>query len=112
MTSPQNTTVVSQSDISLTCEAIGFPIPSLLWQHEGQDISSNDQKRNVQTNQIMSEIKVASSLLIRRSEFRDRGIYRCLFSNLVGHNEASSVVTVQCMIMFFPKQEFEYTVID
>ena len=97
-TSPQNTTVVSPSDISLNCEAIGFPIQSLLWQHDGQDISSNDQKRNVQTNQIMSEIKVVSSLLIRGSEFKDRGMYRCLVSNLVGHDEASSVVTVQCMI--------------
>ena len=111
-TSPQNTTIVSPSDIALNCEAIGFPIPSLLWQHDGQDISPNDQKQSVQTNQIMSEIKVKSSLLIRRSEFRDRGMYRCLVSNLVGHDEASSVVTVQCMISLLPKQEFECTVGD
>ena len=83
-----------------------------MWQHDGQDISPNDQKQSVQTNQIMSEIKVVSSLLIRRSEFRDRGMYRCLVSNLLGHNEASSVVTIQCMISLLPKQEFEYTVVD
>ena len=103
---------MSPSDIALNCEAIGFPIPSLSWQHDGQDISPNDQKQSVQTNQIMSEIKVKSNLLIRRSEFRDRGMYRCLVSNLLGHNEASSVVTVQCMISLLPKQEFECTVGD
>ena len=111
-TTPQNTIVVSPSDISLNCEAMGFPIPSLLWPHDGQDISPNDKKQNVQTNQKMSEIKVVSRLLIRRSEFKDRGMYRCLVSNLVGHDKASSVVTVQCMISLLPKQEFEYTVGD
>ena len=92
---PQDVTVVSLSNITVQCEAQGYPLPMLTWQHDGQQVVTNEPKQSVFSNQP-DDIQVMSTLLVRMSDFKDRGLYKCVVKNLVGEDQAKATVVVQC----------------
>ena len=76
---PQNITVNETNPVVLSCDASGFPEPSLTWTKDGQVVSQSEQ------------------LNIQRSDRSDTGIYVCTATNGVGQDmTAQAYVTVQC----------------
>ena len=76
---PQNVTVNETNSIVMSCDASGFPTPSLTWTKNGKFVSQLKQ------------------LNIQRSNRSDAGMYVCTASNGVGQDKtAKTYVTVQC----------------
>ena len=76
---PQNATINETNPIVVSCDASGFPTPSLKWTKNGD---------------VVSQLK---QLNIKRSNRRDAGMYVCSASNGVGQDKtAKAYVTVQC----------------
>ncbi|KAJ7384307.1 hypothetical protein OS493_022412 [Desmophyllum pertusum] len=76
---PQNVTVNETNPIVVSCDASGFPAPSITWTKHGQG------------NPVLKELNIHSS---NRS---DTGIYVCTASNGIGQAQRVRVyVTVQC----------------
>ena len=74
----KNTTVTEGNPINLTCHANGFPVPSVVWKKDGQEISS------------------MSVLHIESSQRSDSGRYICIASNTLQKKEMETFVTVNC----------------
>ena len=80
---PQNITVNETNPVVLSCDASGFPEPSLTWTKDGQVVSQSEQ------------------LNIQRSDRSDTGMYVCTARNGVGQDlTARAYVTVQCKFLF------------
>ena len=76
---PQNVTVNETNPIVMSCDASGFPEPSLTW---------------IKNGQVVAKVK---QLNIQRSNRSDAGMYVCTVSNGVGQDKAARVyITVQC----------------
>jgi len=75
---PQNLTVNETNPIAVSCDASGFPEPSVKWKKDGQILSQPKQ------------------LSIQTSDRSDTGLYVCTASNGVGQDKtAQAYVTVQ-----------------
>jgi len=80
---PQNLTVNETNPIAVSCDASGFPEPSVKWKKDGQILSQPKQ------------------LSIQTSDRSDTGLYVCTASNGVGQDKtAQAYVTVQCKSTF------------
>ena len=80
---PQNVKVNKTNSISLSCDASGFPAPSITWTKSGQTLSNTAQ------------------LYISSSDKSDAGEYTCTASNGVGQPKtAKAYVIVQCKSKF------------
>ena len=76
---PQNVTVNETNPIVMSCDASGFPTPSLTW---------------IKNGQVVSQLK---QLNIQSSSRSDAGIYMCNASNGLGQDKtAKAYITVQC----------------
>ena len=77
--SPKDITVNETNTIAVSCDASGFPKPSLTWTKNGQ---------------VVSKLK---QLNIQSSNRSDAGMYVCTASNGVGQDKTAQVyITVQC----------------
>ena len=76
---PQNVTVNETNPIVVSCDASGFPTPSISW------------KKYVQGTAVLKDPNT------QRSSRRDAGMYVCTASNGVGQDKTAKVyATVQC----------------
>uniref|UniRef100_A0A3P9M5Z2 Hemicentin 1 n=1 Tax=Oryzias latipes TaxID=8090 RepID=A0A3P9M5Z2_ORYLA len=79
---PQNQTFMVGDDVRIQCSASGYPSPRLVWTHNDMFIVASSYRM---TND--------GALIIRNSERKDGGVYRCLASNQAGTDTASSILT-------------------
>ena len=85
---PQNVTVNETNPIVVSCDASGFPKPSVTWTKHGQVVSKLNQLNN------------------QRSNRNDAGMYVCTASNGVGQDKTAKVyVTVQCKSLSYHTAE-------
>ncbi|XP_078366166.1 uncharacterized protein LOC144650378 isoform X2 [Oculina patagonica] len=77
---PSPVTVQEKKNVTLPCEAIGFPQPVITWSKNGHVIEEMEQKKG--------------HLALKDIQFEDRGIYTCTAENLLGRVELSVNVTV------------------
>ncbi|XP_036834633.1 hemicentin-1 isoform X2 [Oncorhynchus mykiss] len=73
--SPENVTVVVNNFVSLTCEATGFPPPSLSWVKDRGPVQAN-------TNALI--MPGGRTLQILRAKMSDGGMYSCVAMNPAG----------------------------
>ena len=87
-THPSNVTKAEGENVTLHCNATGYPLPTLSWTKDGSDISNNSR---------ISFSADKKQLAITKANRVDRGAYRCVANNSLG-NDASmaAVVDVQC----------------
>ncbi|XP_055304959.1 basement membrane-specific heparan sulfate proteoglycan core protein isoform X6 [Sitodiplosis mosellana] len=75
-------TVVQGSDFSLTCEASGYPYPTVVWAKIHEDLASNCQQ-------------IGNILKIINAQPHNRGIYQCTVTSNGQSTETSTVIDIE-----------------
>ena len=76
-----NATLLNNS-IILSCNASGFPVPTISWLHDGFIINESDPKFNI-VSQYIGERSVLSIFQLNASNVNDSGKYVCSASNSI-----------------------------
>nr|XP_045611137.1 Down syndrome cell adhesion molecule-like protein Dscam2 isoform X3 [Procambarus clarkii] len=76
------------TDVSIFCEAQGFPVPSVRW----FKFSENARKSPVELGDRVKQ--VGGTLIIREAKVDDSGKYLCVVNNSVGGESVETVLTV------------------
>ena len=86
-------TVISRSgsDVSMSCTAVGSPLPTISWTHEGTVVSSSESV-SIVSSQTGSE--ATSRLTLSGVDVSDAGSYSCVSSNPVGSDSSSVDIEV------------------
>ena len=76
-------TVKEKETVTLPCEANSFPQPVITW-YKDERLIEEDRKHFGKND-----------LILKESEFKDRGFFTCKAENLLGIAEVSTNVTVK-----------------
>ncbi|XP_044107539.1 immunoglobulin superfamily member 10 [Neovison vison] len=82
-------TVPANSDAFLPCEAVGNPLPTILWTRVSSGFDLSKRKQNSRF-QVLSN----GTLAIQRVGIQDRGQYLCSASNLLGTDRLHVTLSV------------------
>ena len=89
-THPSNVTKTEGENVTLHCNATGYPLPTLSWTKDGSDISNNPR---------ISFSTGKKQLAITKASRVDSGAYQCVATNSLGNDTSkSAVVDVQCKL--------------
>ena len=87
-THPSNVTKTEGESVTLHCNAIGYPLPTLSWTKDGCDIGNNSR---------ISFSADKKQLAITKASRVDSGAYRCVANNSLGIDTSmAAVLDVQC----------------
>ena len=90
-TDPSNVTKTEGENVTLHCNATGYPLPTLSWTKAGSDISNNPR---------ISFSADKKQLAITKASRVDNGTYRCVANNSLGNDTSmAAVVDVQCKLV-------------
>ena len=95
VTSPQTQNVTAGHSFSLTCNATGYPVPSIEWTQNGTSyimIIDPSVATITPTVGLQSNTNV---LVVNNSMVNDTGIYQCIATNVVNTDTQEATVTVQ-----------------
>ncbi len=82
LTFPEADNVTSiQDNITLTCNASGFPIPQISWTHNMTGINGSDDRVSITEDQ--GQRSVLSTLTVTRAMTNDSGQYECMVTSPV-----------------------------
>jgi len=96
------TTVITEGDtIAITCEAVGYPPPTIVW---SRTIGTSSYTILVNNSVsvpagIGNVTSVSVNLTLTNANREDTGLYECSASNSVGSDNRNTSVTVQCKLM-------------
>ena len=94
-----NTTVTVEGNVAIiTCEAIGYPMPTVEWSKSDGNFSDRvlvSDSVSVPTGNG-NITKVSVNLEVANASREDTGVYICFASNSVGSDNRSINLTVQC----------------
>ena len=79
-----NVTALTNTSVTVQCNASGVPPPIITWTQDGRKISSGDRYA----------IQDSGSLFIREPDKSDTAQYTCTAENVVGKVSASSIVQI------------------
>ena len=85
----QSKNLVQGERLHLDCEAWGYPLPSVRWEHEAQEVDLTDERISVEA---YGEIE-GGSLIIQDVDYDDGGEYTCIAS--INMSSANSTVLVR-----------------
>ena len=108
MNPTENTTIVliiESNTTDLTCEAIGYPPPTVVWNRINGILSdrvSVSDSVSVLTG-YGNVTRVSVNLTITNASSEDTGVYTCSANNSVGSDNSNVNITVQCKYIFFVK---------
>ena len=89
-THPSNVTETEGESVTLHCNAIGYPLPTLSWTKDGSDIGNNSR---------ISFSADKKQLAITKASRVDSGAYRCVANNSLGIDTSmAAVLDVQCKL--------------
>ena len=89
-THPSNVTETEGENVTLHCNALGYPLPTLSWTKDGFDISNNPR---------ISFSTDKKQLAITKASRVDSGAYRCVATNSLGNDTSlAAVLDVQCKL--------------
>ena len=100
---PLNNTVIIEGHAStITCEAIGYPPPTIVWNRIDGNLSdrvSVSDSVSVPTGNG-NVTRVSVNLTITNAYREDTGVYTCSANNIVGNDSKNVNITVQCKLSF------------
>ena len=99
---PLNSTIVREGNtITITCEALGYPPPTIIWSASNEDVNdrlSVSDGVSVPTG-YGNVTRVSVNLTITNASREDTGVYMCSANNSIGSDERNVNITVQCKFM-------------
>ena len=103
--SPLNNTIVRErNEITITCEALGYPPLTVVWNRTNGTLSKRSRVSVSDSVTVPTEYgnvtRVSVNLTITNAYREDTGVYTCSANNSVGNDERSITITVQCKSLF------------
>ena len=99
------TIILENNAITITCEALGYPPPTIVWSRTNGTLSdrvSVSDSVNIPT--VYENVtKVSVNLTIANASREDTGVYICFSNNSIGSNERRVNITVQCKFTLFKR---------
>ena len=98
----QQFNITEGSNGSITCTAIGYPIPTVVWQNSTSDGSSLRNNRLVSGSPVNMSTGVGNvtsvsvELMVIGAMRVDTGMYRCSANNSIGSTTRNISITIQC----------------
>ena len=86
---------------TITCEAIGYPPPTVVWSRINETLSdrvSVSDSVSVPTG-YGNETRVIVNLTITNAYRDDTGVYTCSANNSISNDSRSIDITVQCKLV-------------
>ena len=100
-TSPVNDTIVREGNTTtITCEAFGYPPPTVVWNRINGILSdrvSVSDSVSVPTG-YGNVTRVSVNLTITNASREDTGVYTCSANNSIGSDSSNVSITVQCKL--------------
>ena len=94
VTSPQTQNVTAGELFTLTCNATGYPVPSIEWTLNGTSYIIEDS--SITTITLTEELRSnTSNLTVTSAMTNDTGIYECVATNVLNNDTQDANVTVQ-----------------
>ena len=95
LTEPSATNATISENFTLNCNASGYPVPTILWTHNGTTVDENENDRATITPSTGSR-SVLSVLTVSMGAINDSGDYACIVSTSVNdfQNITGDPVTV------------------
>ena len=94
VTSPQTQNVTAGQSFTLTCNATGYPVPSIEWTLNGTSyVIKNSSATTVNATEELSFI--VSVLEVSNAMINDTGMYQCKATNVVNNDTQNANITVQ-----------------
>ena len=94
-------TVREGNTTTITCEAIGYPPPTIIWykinQTLGDKVSVSDSVPTV--NEYVTRVSV--NLTITNTSRDDAGDYKCFANNSIGSDSRNISITVHCKLYMY-----------
>ena len=83
-------------NFTLLCSASGYPVPTIIWTHNGTLVSEDENDRATITPQLITSRSVMSTLAVSMAEINDSGDYACIVTSSIGdfQNIIAGPVTV------------------
>ena len=93
--------IINEGDTTtITCEAIGYPPPTVVWSPSNEDYSdrvSVSDSVSVPTG-YGNVTRVSVNLTITNASREDTGDYICSANNSIGDDDQNVSITVQCKV--------------
>ena len=64
-------------NFTLVCSASGYPVPTIIWTHNGTLVNEDEHDRATITRQLIASRTVISALTVSRAMINDSGDYIC-----------------------------------
>ena len=94
ITGPQTQNVTAGLSFTLTCNATGYPIPSIEWTLNGTSYTIRNS--SVTTITVTEGLRSnTSDITVTNAMTDDTGVYECIATNRVGTDMQNATVTVQ-----------------
>ena len=94
VTSPQTQNVTARQSFMITCNATGYPVPSIEWRLNGTSYIIRDS--SITTITLTEGLRSnTSNITVTNATINDTGIYECVATNVVNTDTQDSNVTVQ-----------------
>ena len=94
--------ITEGSDGSITCTAIGYPVPTVVWQNsDGSSLSNNRLVSGSAVNMptgVGNVTSVSVELMVIGAMRVDTGMYRCSANNSVNSTTRNINITIQCKL--------------
>ena len=104
MINPLNYTIVREGDTTtITCEALGYPPPTIVWNRIDGNLSdrvSVSDSVSVPTG-YGNVTRVSVNLTITNAYREDTGVYTCSANNSISSDKRNVNITVQCKFILF-----------
>ena len=106
------TIALENNTITITCEALGYPPPTVQWDRIDGTLSdgvSVSDSVSVPTG-YGNVTRVSVNLTITNASREDTGVYMCSANNSVGSDNKNASVTIECKLLsiFYNKKRIMY----
>ena len=83
-------------NFTLMCSASGYPVPTILWTHNGTIVSEDENDRATIISELITSRSVMSTLTVSMAAINNSGDYACIVTSSIGvfQNITAGPVTV------------------
>jgi len=95
---PENTTTVTieGETITIACEAVGYPPPTIVWNRTNGSLSDRVLLMNDIAGVSFGNTTVKINLTLTNVYREDSGLYQCTAYNFIDNDLRTISITVQC----------------